>query len=131
MQGLRWTCWACVLASAAMKNLTHACALVAMLGLLMLTAGCAAIVGDECVHDSDCGTGLLCDSSLPGGYCTRPGCEASGCSAEGLCVIFNEEISYCMKPCESGEDCRSSYKCVTDFGPFPFCAVPSTDDELQ
>jgi len=109
-----------------MKRLLQTCSIAALLGLLTVASGCASIVGDDCTNDSDCGSGLLCDGSLPDGYCTRPECDSEGCPTPGMCVTFDDETSYCMKPCTAGDDCRPGYQCVADFGPHPFCAVPST-----
>ena len=111
-----------------MKRLLQTCSLAALFALLTLASGCASIVGDDCVSDSDCGSGLLCDGSLPDGYCTRPDCDTEGCPSAGLCVIFDADTSYCMKPCDGAGDCRPDYQCVTGFGAHPFCAVPSTGD---
>lgn len=90
--------------------------------VLALTVGaCGAIVGDDCDNDGDCGAGLVCERSLPGGYCTVRDCVINGCPDEGICIPFDEYTSYCMAPCESAGDCRDGYVCVTDFGPHPFC----------
>ena len=90
---------------------------------LSTVGGCASIVGDECTNDTDCGSGLVCDGSLPDGYCTRQNCDVDGCPDEGLCVLFDNDTSFCMRPCTASSDCRDSYQCVTDYGPHPFCAA--------
>jgi hypothetical protein len=107
-----------------MKHFTHRRPARVLICLVMLVSACTTTVGDACDLDSDCGTGLLCDGSLPGGYCTRPDCDIEGCPDTGLCVTFDLDAAYCMKPCEEALDCRPDYQCVTEYGSHPFCAVP-------
>jgi len=85
------------------------------------TAGCAPIVGDACTTQSDCGQRLYCELAMPDGYCTSRGCATNPCPAEGICIEFNPDLSYCMQPCDADGDCRSGYTCVKDFGAYPFC----------
>lgn len=92
----------------------------AVLGVASLQA-CAPIVGDACEASSDCGTKLYCEEGMPGGYCTLKECQYDECPDEGVCVRFSASESFCMKPCESNKDCRDGYRCVDDFGPYPFC----------
>lgn len=87
----------------------------------LLAQGCAAVVGDACEAPSDCGQGMFCELSLPGGYCTIRDCTDRACPEEGLCVRFSADVSYCMARCESDGDCRDGYRCVEDFGPHGFC----------
>ena len=91
------------------------------MAVLVLGAGCTPIVGDACESAADCGQGLYCESSLPGGYCTRSACTSQGCPDEGICVLFDEDTSFCMLPCSGADDCRDDYLCVEDFGGHPFC----------
>jgi hypothetical protein len=91
-------------------------------GLLALT-GCGAIVGDSCEVDTDCGTGLSCDTTLPDGYCTLGDCARFGCSDEGVCVRFDAYTSFCMAPCTSAGDCRDDYECIGGQGPHDFCGL--------
>ena len=93
-----------------------------MLAVVLSMASCKAIVGDACLIDTDCGTGLVCDASQPEGYCTRANCSEQECPDEGLCVAFNMDASYCMRPCDDVSDCRDGYQCVDDFGLHPFCS---------
>ena len=99
-----------------------------LLILLLLAAfagahGCAAIVGDDCDNDGDCGSGLVCERSLPGGYCTVRDCVINGCPDEGICIVFDAQTSFCMAPCNGGSDCRDTYVCEQDFGAHPFCSA--------
>jgi hypothetical protein len=91
------------------------------IGLLALTPACSPVVGDACEVSADCGRSLICDLSMPDGYCTLESCEQNGCPGEGICIRFTPDISYCMQPCEANSDCRSGYTCVQDFGVHPFC----------
>lgn len=98
--------------------------LVSLLLTLGLSAvACTSIVGDACEQDVDCGTALTCDVSQPEGYCTRADCTNDECPAEGICIAFNEDTSYCMRPCLEDGDCRLGYRCETEQGAHPFCSV--------
>lgn len=92
--------------------------------------GCVASVGDECGTDTDCGQSLVCELSLPGGYCTRRDCRTDGCPNEALCISFDLDTHYCMRPCTGDGDCREDYTCVTDFGLHPFCNVDLSAGDL-
>jgi len=89
--------------------------------VFMLAPACAPIVGDACETQSDCGTSLFCERSMPDGYCTLKNCEDEGCPDEGVCIRFSSDVSWCMQPCSSNTDCRGRYTCVTDFGVHAFC----------
>jgi len=84
-------------------------------------SACSPLVGDACETSTDCGTSMYCETSLPSGYCTRRSCERDGCPEVGVCVVFQPAVSYCMASCATDSDCRDGYRCVTDFGPHPFC----------
>lgn len=90
---------------------------------------CASVVGDDCGTDSDCGTGLVCERSMPGGYCTIEGCLLDGCPDEGVCIEFDEFTSFCMDPCNGGGDCRDGYTCVDTWGSHPFCNAVDVSTE--
>lgn len=107
--------------------------LVASLAAASALGACAPIVGDACEDQTDCGQRLYCELAMPGGYCTSRNCATNPCPDEGVCIRFNADVSYCMKPCTSEADCRSGYACVTDFGIHPFCndergATPTSDE---
>lgn len=86
-----------------------------------VASGCGAVVGDACDSDTDCGSGLFCERTFPGGYCTISDCDERRCPEEGVCVQFDEATSYCMFACGGGDDCRDDYQCLEGFGPHPFC----------
>ena len=99
-------------------------ALAAMLLLVhLMGTGCQAVVGDACEINTDCGTEMYCERSMPEGYCTVKTCEVIDCPDFGVCVTFDLDNSFCMMPCEADVDCREGYTCVTNFGPHPFCNV--------
>ena len=89
--------------------------------LLFTLAGCAKEVGDECNSDAECGAGRICDQSSKGGYCTVSPCQPSTCPEESVCVEFENEETYCMRLCESTEDCRSHYICTNANAPVNYC----------
>jgi hypothetical protein len=67
------------------------------------------------------GAQMTCELSLPEGYCTVPDCETIGCPDDGVCIVFNQDQSFCMLQCANDADCREGYVCVTQFGAQPFC----------
>jgi hypothetical protein len=98
---------------------------------LLLTLGCSPEIGDECSTSTDCSQSgdRLCDVTQPGGYCTIFNCEPGDCPDEASCVIFGVAPStlpgcedpfgvtpyqrtFCLKTCESQDDCRSGYECA-------------------
>ncbi|MGM0577034.1 MAG: hypothetical protein ACQEXJ_15015 [Myxococcota bacterium] len=95
--------------------------LVALFAAGVLAGGCRSMVGDSCEADSDCGRGLFCEQSLPGGYCTIDECVDDACPDEAVCVRFDAYTDFCMRACDGDGDCRDDYACVQDFGPHPFC----------
>jgi hypothetical protein len=98
-----------------------------------------------------CPEEAVCVRFFTGGFANRPcdpatedrGTDACAldelCSLNGLCVARSSEIRFCMKKCESIDDCRDGYECrdlslmishggepVTDDDSFPsFCAAES------
>jgi len=97
------------------------------LALAALAIGCAPKIGDECSSSSDCSVQAdrLCDTTLPGGYCTIFNCEPGTCPEdESVCVAFNGSVcedplrtprfqrTFCMARCDDDGDCRSGYACI-------------------
>jgi len=104
-----------------MKSFTTIALSLTLTLTLLLGTGCQAVVGDACEINTDCGTEMYCENSMPEGYCTVKTCEITGCPDFGVCVVFDLDTSFCMTPCELDTDCREGYVCVDDFGPHPFC----------
>ena len=96
--------------------------LIAFVLALAGTIGCAPKVGDACTTNIDCGTPVTCDLSQPGGYCTVQNCLEGSCPEDSVCVTFSNSEKWCMAMCDSGDDCRSGYECLSDLGPHPFCS---------
>jgi hypothetical protein len=81
--------------------------------------------GGPCVADSDCRTGLACDTSVPGGLCTA-NCrnsisqttEQAQCGGTGsTCVTSGDppdESSFCAQGCRAGPapGCRPGHVCT-------------------
>ena len=91
-----------------------------ILGLLGLAAagGCKQHIGDKCNSSTDCSvTGeRQCDLSQPGGYCTVFSCDPDTCP-EGACVEWRfipsrTAETWCMKTCDTTDNCRLQYSCV-------------------
>lgn len=79
--------------------------------LACLALACSPTVGDKCTTDSKCGTSLSCDLATPEGYCTKTPCRAGECPAEGTCVDFGAEKTFCMRTCDPDNECRSGLAC--------------------
>lgn len=98
-----------------------------------LAAGCAPEIGDACIASNECGPTQVCDTTAPGGYCTRLNCFEDGCPSEGVCIDFQENgISACMRRCDDNRDCRNrdGYVCRADLGPTSFCYRPARDGDV-
>jgi hypothetical protein len=99
--------------------------------IAILMLGCQPDIGDACTTNAQCSlTGdRLCDPTSPGGYCTQFNCLPGKCPDEAACVGFYSKLSnactaalpeqrfersFCMKKCESDDDCRTDdgYKCL-------------------
>ncbi len=94
-----------------------------LLAGLVLT-GCEAAIGDKCETSNDCPNGMVCDTDSPSGYCLVYNCENDEeCPEDGTCVFFTDAISYCLKKCDKGGDCRSNYSCRDDIGTHKFCYI--------
>ena len=104
-----------------MKYTWNRYAAVGLLMGMLLGTGCQAVVGDACEINADCGSEMFCERSMPEGYCTVKSCENRDCPDFGVCVSFDQDQSFCMRPCDVDTDCRDGYVCVSDFGPHPFC----------
>ena len=80
----------------------------------LLAWGCAPEVGDPCSSALECGAEMICDLSLPGGYCTAGNCEFLGCPEAGICITFPNTEEWCMTECSSDDDCRDGYECIDE-----------------
>ena len=94
--------------------LLAALALAAAAGL-----GCKPSVGDSCNLSTDCSvTGdRLCDTSMPGGYCTIFNCNPNNCPDGAACVEFHQGNArfsrrFCLAECGKPSDCRPGYVCI-------------------
>lgn len=102
------------------------------LALLLVSAGCAKEIGDDCISNADCGADRVCDLAMPGGYCTKSPCTTNGCPDGSVCIEYEDGGTYCMKHCDGNGDCRGgSYECVEDFGDYPYCGLPFEEEPLE
>jgi hypothetical protein len=95
-----------------------------------IAAGCQPEIGDSCQISDDCSQqgDRLCDTTQPGGYCTKFNCEPGSCPGEATCVAFTRaslessacddsptalagKRTFCMRSCKKDGDCRSGYTC--------------------
>ena len=87
------------------------------------TMSCDAVIGDSCSANVDCSSSgnRLCDTSMPGGYCTVEGCSASSCPDGALCVAFFP-TSMLTVPCDpASEDLLGSAAPTDDCAPYEVC----------
>lgn len=128
----------------------HALAALAVGVSALGLAGCSPKVGDHCVLNTDCGSSgtLVCDTSLPNGYCTQFNCTANACQDSAACVVFEPAVpgcpyddyrspartarTFCLAACNSDSDCRQSdgYVCDDPRGP-PWNAAILDDNQGQ
>jgi hypothetical protein len=99
--------------------------------LSLVFVACKPEIGDECEISTDCSaTGdRLCDTTQPGGYCTMFNCDPGSCPDEAACIRYGNVLStapecqdpaasrrlqrtFCLKNCESDDDCRGGYACI-------------------
>ena len=71
--------------------------------------------GAECTEDGQC-QGAACiteDDGFPGGHCTTLNCRnRDDCHGENTACFLGGYPSYCIRLCESDQDCRDGYSCM-------------------
>ncbi len=92
-----------------------------LLLLGLIACGCSPEIGDDCLNDSECGSGRICDRASKGGYCTVTPCVEDGCPGGSICVVFENDLEYCMAKCTKSSDCRGGYYCDKETASKPFC----------
>ena len=98
--------------------------------LLGVASGCSPDIGASCTTSINCSQmgDRVCDTSMPGGYCTQFSCEPDTCPEEAACIAFRQWPSavtacqdpsdtrmlrtFCMVHCSDNSDCRSGYICA-------------------
>lgn len=86
---------------------------------LLVVVACSdgdAQIGDTCSKDDRCqASGLACETSAPGGYCTAlctmPG-EQAECPDGAVCDAIGNVTGACVRICDDGMDCRSDQNCT-------------------
>jgi len=84
--------------------------------LLLFLVACSdpPNVGGTCTANGGCDDGLMCDTSVPGGYCTKactmPG-ETTGCPEDSICDAVAGTAMNCVKICDKADDCRADQDC--------------------
>jgi hypothetical protein len=82
--------------------------------------GCTVIIGTPCSEQAPCAEPYACDTTMPGGYCTRActtegdsarECAFSGDQYDGVCARFDGGLT-CLRVCSAPGDCREGYRCV-------------------
>lgn len=69
------------------------------------------IVGSRCSSSEDCMHPYNCDTSVPGGMCTRR-CQSHGDCPGGSCVTVQEDAAYCLVSCAGGGCPRPQDECA-------------------
>ena len=73
-----------------------------------ITAG-SGEVGSAC---GTCDTGLVCETQVEGGYCTKA-CERHfDCPGTSRCVAIGTASKFCLKSCFDAHGCRSGHTCA-------------------
>ena len=98
--------------------------------LLGVASGCSPDIGASCTTSINCSQmgDRVCDTSMPGGYCTVFSCEPDTCPTEAACIAFHQWPSavtacedptdtrmirtFCMVKCSDNGDCRTGYVCA-------------------
>jgi hypothetical protein len=83
------------------------------------------VLGASCTSSDECGGGLYCEASLPGGYCTTDCAGSADCPSGGQCFSLvdatGEQYAVCLQSCASPSECRTSegYTCDVDNTCYP------------
>ncbi|MBL9039700.1 MAG: hypothetical protein JNG84_14380 [Archangium sp.] len=89
--------------------------------MMMLASGCVysqSGIGAPCSEKSPCPGALICDETLPDGYCTQP-CTTLGSTSEclgrddfsdAMCTVLNGALG-CAATCGEVTLCRNGYSC--------------------
>ena len=132
------------------RSRLHTVAAAALALCSAALAGCSPKIGDHCVLNTDCGSSgtLVCDTSLPNGYCTQFNCTANACQNSAACVAFQPAVpgcpyddyhsparttrTFCMEHCNADSDCRQGdgYICADPRQP-PWNAAIVDDNQGQ
>jgi hypothetical protein len=73
-------------------------------------------IGDACTNATDCES-LYC-LDMPGGFCTKSMCDASGCPAGSTCFgVEGSTETICLQDCTADTQCRTgeNYFCETTY----------------
>ncbi len=87
------------------------------LALLILLAACGddpLNVGATCTATAGCDDDLMCNTTVPGGYCTAA-CTTSGsteqCPDGAVCDTISGTAIACVQICKAADDCRADLDC--------------------
>jgi hypothetical protein len=89
--------------------------MICLLAAATVSAACDSVIGDSCSANVDCSSNgdRLCDTSMPGGYCTVEGCSATSCPDGAVCVAFFPPSSL-ITPCDPATEDRLDATAPTD-----------------
>ena len=85
-----------------------------MVCLFLFVPACSSQIGDQCQHRDDCPTGAVCDRSVEDGFCTVRDCRIGECPSESVCVEYTRHEAFCMRSCQTDDDCRRDHRCIDD-----------------
>lgn len=101
----------------------------------------AGLDGAACLDNSHCDNDYcLEDPEWPGGYCTTVECSTFEDCARGgdesavnnRCLVQQGSTNFCVRMCQSAQDCRDDYICEAIGGDQGFCSPnPSADINLD
>lgn len=89
-------------------------ALVLSIVLVGCGGGDSPNVGGTCTATDGCDQDLTCNTTVPGGYCTKA-CTSPGttneCPDGSVCDAIAGTAISCVKICKSSGDCRADQSC--------------------
>ena len=74
-------------------------------------------IGSSCT--TGCDAGLTCETTAPGGYCSRTCTAEADCAPAGHCYNLqgaSGPVQACLRGCGDDLDCREGYTCQGDAG---------------
>jgi hypothetical protein len=82
--------------------------------LIVACGGDPPNVGSACTATDGCDEELMCDTTVPAGYCTKA-CTMAGstseCPEESICDAVAGTAMECVKTCKTSADCRTDQDC--------------------
>jgi hypothetical protein len=87
-----------------------------LLGFILIAAcGSSSKIGGTCSSNGDCQSGLMCNTAIAGGYCTKSCTTVAStteCPADSICDSLSGGAGNgCEQICTKQSDCRDGLEC--------------------